>query len=124
MRQFKRESTWSRLLLGLEVAQEIHHVKPETLVRFAPLLSALLCMGFSNGILPLAKIEEAFQMTMKDDEEIPGGQSQSVWVSRLPGHVKNQMNMLRALKSEDEQHARTPLSKRRYHKSGGFRNRL
>jgi len=117
--KYRGLSRW-QTLLGAEIVSVQHSVTPSYVCRLSPLINDFLEIGFKNLVLPMSKFEAAMLSTM-DVDDVPSGRSAQVWASMLCEHIRLCCNMLRIVKLEDDTPTDTPMGRRRYPKSGGFR---
>ena len=121
--KFQAGRTWSSLL-GPRLASKAHQICPSLFVRITPLMSDLLAVGFTNCVLPMAKLEKALRQTVLPGEPVANGSTVDLLVGQVAEHIRLCFNMLRLLRVEDKASSHSIGRFRRYPKTGGFRKQL
>lgn len=96
--KFQAGRTWASLL-GPRLASKAHQICPSLFVRITALMSYLLAVGFTNCVLPMAKLEKALRQTMLPP--VANSSTVDLLVGQVAEHIRLCFNMLRLLRVED-----------------------
>ena len=105
-------------LLGPALANGLHRVTPQHIVRAAPLLSSLIEAGCKNGVIFPSKMEVAVRALMADNSSasvgLPSTISAELWAAQVAEHIRVCLGMLRSYLQEE-------VPDKRNKTSGAFR---